>query len=204
MSFTLNLVQIFEVLTAECESLVAHKRRKIVFLRRLSQFLKGVWRLQSSPPTVAVLGGEKAVTWEFPTAVEGKGHKSPGSGGLSEEVGAIFSPQESGGEAILGMVKMLGAHSFERFRRLSSGGMKPKTIFAGAGVWREMRICIGIFFYSPFRFFARGEEEGPERTPEIFATSLRNQMNREQTSVESWMRPNIFNINRPPKADRPG
>ena len=105
MSFTLNLVQIFEVLTADCESLVAHKRRKIVFLRRLSQFLKGVWRLQSSPPTVAVLGGEKAVTWEFPTAVEGKGHKSPGSGGLSEEVGAIFSPQESGGEAILGMAK---------------------------------------------------------------------------------------------------
>ena len=39
-----------------------------------------------------------------------------------------------------------------------------------------------------------GEEEGPERTPEICATSLRNQMNREQTSVESWMRPNIFNI----------
>ena len=61
-----------------------------------------------------------------------------------------------------------------------------------------------LFFYSPFRFFARGEEEGPERTPEIFATSLRNKMNREQTSVESWMRPNIFNINRPPKADRPG
>ena len=59
-------------------------------------------------------------------------------------------------------------------------------------------------FYSPFRFFARGEEEGPERTPEICATSLRNQMNRGQTSVESWMRPNIFNINRPPKADRPG
>ena len=76
----------------------------------------------------------------------GKGHKSPGSGGLSEEVGAIFNPQESGGETILGMVMMLGAHSFERFRRLSSGGMKPKTIFAGAGVWREMRICIGIFF----------------------------------------------------------
>ena len=76
----------------------------------------------------------------------GKGHKSPGSGGLSEEVGAIFSPQESGEEAILGMVKMLGAHSFQRFRRLSSGGMKPKTIFARAGVWWEMRICIGIFF----------------------------------------------------------
>ena len=75
----------------------------------------------------------------------GKGHKSPGSGGLSEEVGAIFSPQESGEEAILGMVKMLGAHSFQRFRRLSSGGMKPKTIFARAGVWWEMRICIGIF-----------------------------------------------------------
>ena len=48
-----------------------------------------------------------------------------------------------------------------------------------------------------------GEEEGPERTPEICATSLRNKMNRGHTSVESWMRPNIFNINRPPKADRP-
>ena len=118
-------------------------------------------------------------------------------------MGAIFSPQESGGEAILGMVKMLGAHSFERFRRLSSGGMKPKTIFAGAGVWREMGICIGIFFIL-LSDSLHGEEEGPERSPEICATSLRNQMNRGQTSVESWMRPNIFNINRPPKADRPG
>ena len=70
--------------------------------------------------------------------------------------GAIFSPQESGGEAILGMVKMLGAHSFERFRRLSSGGMKPKTIFAGAGVWREMRICIGIFFLFSFQILCTG------------------------------------------------
>ena len=69
-------------------------------------------------------------------------------------------------------------------------------------VWREMRICIGIFFLFSFQI-PWGEEEGPERTPEIFATSLRNQMNREQTSVESWMRPNIFNINRLPKADRP-
>ena len=65
--------------------------------------------------------------------------------------------------------------------------MKSKTAFVGASQVWSGRICISNFMFCTSFDSLYGEEEGAQEESQIGGSSVRNQMNREQSGVESLL-----------------